>query len=333
MSSESFGKIGWCSHSVDLLAEFMGMTKDGMAKMLKAVDGRILEKGDDGYRVSELFNECFMVGKKREMPNISVKEVRLIDDLVNEGVMAEVAWRLDNDFKNNELRELFGEDADLIAEKNFLAEQWVESGDKELVPHPKSGRGNNYKYQNCLKGFKRWVETYAKQRSKTPVKERKLVTSHKAKELELELLRKTAIAYGKPTMHYWKGRDWELDENALKFYANQSRFSVDEKRKMLVYACIGGLAADFNFDLNQFMSEWIEEQKMKDALNDWDFKAHAGRPREFDRYPPRYIGLLKPNGVNDDNWRIYMPKDYWKQHDIDNPPVYCYDRNGEPLEK
>jgi hypothetical protein len=160
------------------------------------------------------------------------------------------------------------------------------------------------------------------------------VTSHKSRELEIDLLRKTAIAYGKPTMHHWRdGRKWELDEAALKSYANQQKFSVEEKRKMIVYACIGGLAADFNFDLNQFLVEWIDEQKMKDALNDWDFKAHAGRPREFDRYPPKYVGLPKPNGVNEDNWRIYMPKDFWKQHDIDNPPQYCYDRNGEPTEK
>lgn len=259
----------------------------------------------------------------------TIEEVKVSDEILNNEVYREVIWRLNDEYGNSGLRDLFGEDADIDAEKDFLAVNWIESGEKELVPHPRSNRLRDYKYQNCLRGFKRWVETYAKNRSLVPVEDRKLVTSHKAKEIEKELIRKTAIAYGRAVSDYWREKDWSVNEQSLDKFCRQN-FSVDEKRKYLIYVAIN-FPKDYQFDLNKVMDEFIKKSVLDDALNEWDLKEHAGRPREYDRMPPAYFGKPMPPGCNTSNWRAKMPKDYYKEFDSTHKPVYWYDRNGDKV--
>lgn len=264
----------------------------------------------------------------------------LPDEVINGEVYQEVIWRLNNEFKTPEMFEMFGEECDLAAEKDYLAEMWIQ-GDKDLVPHPRHNRLRNWAYQSCLKGFKQWVSSYAKKRCQTPVSERKLKTSHRQAEEEYSLLKQTALAIGKPANYEWhihwkperfREIPFELDEEKLRAFA-RAPGEIGDKRMYLAYHLDGKPCSDPH--LLKILGETLKEiegahyrmdaeilAEAKEHFAKWE---HLGRPRSVERWRPEYTRFMGWPG----HWKLN--KDFFTEFDKQNPPVYKYDRNGDKI--
>lgn len=259
----------------------------------------------------------------------------LRDEEINQEIIDEVLWRLDNEYSSSELFGMFGDDCDLVAEKQFLAERWA-SGDKEMVKHPKSNRKRDLKYQSCLKGFKRWVESYASKRSKVPVSDRKIRTSHQQDEVDYVLLKKTAIAHGAPTFDRWwermgrKSGQWKLDEELLMQF-HKMFGTLEEKQKYLIYSLHKKPTIHPTYpdkDLNIVLKNIVRDGFMDKAVileSDGYFKEREwiGRPVSLYQYPPEYYPVKMPQ-CDRDSIMSMVPKGYYDACDRKYPPVYMY---------
>lgn len=322
MLSTEYGDLGWCNHRHEVFAKLLDISESGSRKIQKRMEERgLLESSDKGVKVTEFFLSAFKdTGVERKEASINAVEEE--DSVENDAIRQEVYWRLDREVGPQKMLEMFP-DQDILAVQEEIADAWIDAG-KEIVPHPRSGKSRNWPYQSCLKGFKTWVQTYAHNQQKEPIRRR---PSKKAKKLERDAMIRTLNAYGNPTHLRIRKRPWPgIDETAMDRFLAIPGFSVEEKRKYIAYCATD---APGTGDINDRLG-FIDRIDMEKALDKFEYLDHVGRPRDLDWHPPTYTPVKTNFNIN--NWRTNAPQNYFVDHDKEHKPIRRFDRQGSPLD-
>lgn len=324
MAISAFGGVGRCNHTDEMFGKLLCLERSGMCKMRNKLTDMGLISGTSGNLVAnDIFMMASMPMSMSDLEHVLSAE-KAADSEVNDAIRAEVLWRLEREIGPQEMIDLFpGEEIPEVSEQ--IADDWIASG-KEIVPHKKSGRAKDWPYQNCLRGFKTWVSTYARNRGG---QDRKVAPSARELEMAERLITVTARAYGRPTHLIWKKKDWEPDPAAVARFARLRGFPVEAKRKYLA-CCAMFRGESIGHDLNRVLSANISASEMNLFLDMFEEREHVGRPWPLDHCPPTYV--QKATTWERRNWRTDAPKDYFVAHDKENPPVYHFGADGSPLD-